>query len=134
MADIKKGEAFMKEVFKSSIIALFAIGVRSQENIDKFLAEFENALYQNLGKIGFFAEGRAEEIKEESLKEEPKEPTQDLGKLNLNLVLVGVLKKAGITSIEKLLTEMQKRDLKEIKGVGDKSVEEIRKAVKEWKG
>ena len=38
--DIKRGEAFMKAVVKASLGALFAIGIKSPEIIDRFIISF----------------------------------------------------------------------------------------------
>ncbi len=40
MPDIKRGEQFMKAVVKASLYALFSIGIRSSEMIDRFVISF----------------------------------------------------------------------------------------------
>ena len=122
--DTKRGMEFMRVVVKSALFALFAIGVKSTENIEKFIAAFEKALDRGLKSSGFTPEPP---ILVESVK------PVDLKLVITNNIMRSVLNKNGIHTVEDLITEMQKRDLTEIHGIGKRSVDVIRKAVKLWK-
>ena len=45
--DIERGQEFMKKVVKAALSALFAIGVKSPQNIDKFIEHFNEELMKN---------------------------------------------------------------------------------------
>ncbi len=164
--NIEKGEAFMKAVVKASLYALFAIGVRSQVNIDRFVIAFTESLEKNLETAGIVAPlktvgpimlptkepdkdqgsvtvGVAPQAQEPKVSEVEPTPEvtespvtsvpekDDLSTIR-NVVIRKALKKAGIDTMDKLITEMQQKDLTTIKGIGKKSVDEIREAVSKW--
>ncbi len=51
---IESGSRIIKAVYKASIKALFAIGVKSPENVDKFSLHFSQELDKEFLKIGLF--------------------------------------------------------------------------------
>ena len=136
--DPAKGQEFMKAVVKASLWGLFAIGVRSQQNIDKFVVAFTENLNKSLERMGLNKSGwsKPDTIDQPEsdvpIKPEEQSETTDLSLTDLDPEIVKLLKSAGINTPDELTMEMQKRDLKEIKGIDDKSVDKIRKAVAGW--
>ncbi len=59
MQEQERGQEIMQAVFKASMQALFAIGVRSSDNVDKFTLHFSNALDREFLKIGLLPNGRS---------------------------------------------------------------------------
>lgn len=116
--DTQRGMEFMRVVVKSALFALFAIGVRSTENIEKFVAAFEKALDRGLASSGF-------------TPVEVKEPV-NLKLVIKNNIMRSVLNKHGIHTVDDLMSEMGKRDLTELSGIGKKSIESIQKALHLW--
>ena len=136
---IERGQAFMKAVVKASLYGLFAIGVRSQANIDKFVVAFTENLDKNLQILGItpmVAEAKPAVPTTKLEEAKPVEPRFEnpskVEELHLMPKTLEALRKAKITTVDQLITEMQKRDLKEIKGIDDKAVAEIREAVAKW--
>lgn len=134
----EKGEAFMKAVVKASLYALFSIGVRSQVNIDRFVIAFTENLEKNLEIVGMRPQAQEPEVSEvEPIPEATVSTgTSDPKKDDLSIIKSPLIKKAlekmGIDTMTKLITTMQQKDLTTIKGIGKKSVDEIRKAVTKW--
>lgn len=144
--NIERGEAFMKAVVKASLYALFAIGVRSQANIDKFIVAFTESLEKNLeiagitpAPKGVSTVGQEVETPSGPVTDVTESPvTSDLGEKDLIRVIIKnaltrkALNDAGIYTVNQLLTRMQKKDLIEIKGIAKKSAENIKEAVAKW--
>jgi len=71
----------------------------------------------------------SEEIEDESTSEKPtKKRSTNIERLHLDKNIEKVLKKAGITSVEKL-KELERKQLLEIEGIGSRSAEKILKAL-----
>ncbi len=118
--DTKRGMEFMRVVVKSALFALFAIGVRSTENIEKFVAAFEKALDRGLESSGFIPQEAEVKI------------SIDLKNVITNNIMRSVLNKNGIYTVDDLINEMQKRDLTTLHGIGTRSADVIGKALKQW--
>src|SRR5258706_4066648 len=148
MQEQERGQEIMQAVFKASMQALFAIGVRSSDNVDKFTLHFSNALDREFLKIGLLPnqvdqlEAQADTSSRHVVEDTP-EPnysdidedkefdeslatplgasgftTLDYGKsiamieaLELKPLVTYHLKKAGITTIDELMTRMQQEAL-----------------------
>lgn len=146
------GERFMKAVTKASLNALFAIGVRSPENIDKFIIAFTENLDKSFIDLGLLpTEPVQPQIeKSEGIEATPKlagsPTTQDnkpagtnppkhlsiVKNLDISPRVITLLEAAGITSIEQLELEMGKRSLTEIEGIQEADQVAIREALKKW--
>ena len=136
--DNDKGQAVMKAVIKASLYGLFAIGVRSQANIDRFIVAFTNKFEEQMEALGITQE------KETIPNSTPLPPTNtpvppapppldaDIKVLKLHPQMAGSLRKANINTVEQLVAEMQKRPLTEIKGIKERGQEMIREAVKKY--
>ncbi len=151
--DIKRGEDFMRAIVKASLYGLFSIGVRSQANIDRFIVAFTTKVESELEKLGI--------TQPDNISVPPqKTPTPDanptapvngthqpavttpppsnpnllanIKELKLHPFIIKSLELANINTIEQLMSEMQKRPLTEIKGIKEKSQEQIRVAIKNY--
>ncbi len=148
------GEAIVKSVYKASLLALFAIGVKSPENVEKFTASFTQALDREFLKIGLLPKPQ-ESLKEQhqryaGIKTDPAKwppapydpPMEDvppvkslddpLDKLQLITIIKVRLRKQGIDTIGQLMTRMQKEPLTAITGIKEKSATHILAALKLW--
>lgn len=135
----QKGQEFMKAVVKASLYALFSIGVRSQVNIDKFITAFTENLDKSFKDLGMIKEVPMVGSSSGQEAVPPSEPLTDeqaplISTIIENTMILKALKKEGITKVSDLILEMSKRDLTEIKGIGKKSMDIIRKEISEWKG
>lgn len=149
------GEQFMKAVTKASLNALFAIGVRSEENINKFIIAFTENLDKSFIDLGIVPTEPAQPQIEKSegveatpkLVESPttKDTTKDdvtvakdkfglplVKNLGIDIRLIDILEKTKIHSIEELELEMGKRSLTEIVGITEQDEKDIREALKTW--
>lgn len=131
--NIANGAEFMKRIIKASLSALFAIGVTSSKNVDKFISHFSEELLKN------YSQPQNENSKpNEPAKIAPQSPTtndnmkSDINVLIENTIVQKALYAAGITTIESLVFRMQQEDLVKIKGIGRKSADELRAAVNKW--
>jgi hypothetical protein len=129
------GEQIIKSVYKASLVALFAIGVKSPDNVEKFTASFTQALDREFLKIGLLPKPDTR-IDSEPLLVDSKGPVKSLDdpldKLQLMNIIKVRLKKVGITTVGELMTEMQKAPLTAITGVKEKSAIQIVTALKLW--
>ena len=153
MENPTRGEAFMKVVIKASLFGLFAIGVKSSDNIDKFInafsVAFEKVLADMTGKplvtpttepaapltpaINAATPLPAQPVSTVPAPVDlPKDPSASVDTLGINLVALSALEKAGVKTIEQLLLKMSQDDLTKIKGIGKKSAEEILSKVSIW--
>ena len=128
--DTKRGMEFMRVVVKSALFALFAIGVRSTENIEKFVAAFEKALDRGLESSGFTPQVTAQVTVEKPI-EKPIKPV-DLKEVITSNIIRSVLNKNGIHTVDDLIKEMQKHNLTAIHGIGARSADVIGKALQKW--
>lgn len=132
--DTKRGMEFMRVVVKSALFALFAIGVKSTENIEKFVAAFEKALDRGLESSGFTPtiEKPQQTILPTSAKRyEVKKPV-DLKEVITSNIMRSVLNKNDIHTVDDLIKEMQKHNLTAIHGIGARSADVIGKALQKW--
>ena len=129
-------EQIMKQITKAALSALFAIGVTSPANIDKFVNHFSEELMKNyplepepedvpLPPLDL-ASGATSTTKGEN------KPEVDIQELIKDEDLVKFLRGAGINTINQLSLEMQKRSLTEIPGIEPRMEDEIREALVEW--
>ena len=150
--DPKKGEDFMRAIVKASLYGLFAIGVRSQKNIDDFIVAFTSKVESELTKLGMIPAVKKDlpgppktisqsiqAISTTSSHPVPITPfnsnhpnTSGIEVLKLHHFIIKNLKKANINTVEQLIGEMQKRPLTEIKGIKNKAQDRIREAVKNY--
>lgn len=128
--NIERGETFMKAVYKSVISALILLGVKSQENLERYTAYFAQELEKNLIKEGFIT-SELPLKKEEQTAKEP-DLNIDISTLKLSSFTFKWLREAGLDTVEKVVSEMQKRPLIELKGIGEKSEGQIREAIKNY--
>ena len=145
------GEQFMKAVTKASLNALFAIGVRSPENIDKFIVAFTENLDKSFIDLGLLSSEPVQPQTEEKKEDEatPKlaglpttkdnqpagtnPPAKSINKnLDITPRVITLLEAASITTIEQLELEMGKRSLTEIEGIQEVDQANIREALKKW--
>lgn len=159
-AQIEKGQAIIKAVYKASLKALFAIGVKSPENVDKFSLHFSQELDKEFLKIGLFESpigGTAREnpypssysekindgltiesigIKYDDVKNIPtpklKNTKVSVKALGLTPLTVATLKRAGILTVEELMDIMQKDSLTSIRGIAEKTAQEILQKFAKW--
>lgn len=151
MEDQARGQEIMQAVFKASMQALFAIGVKSSDNIDKFTLHFSNAIDKEFLKIGLLpnqvdqieaqagssvsGEVGVETLEQPSgldLSREAGFTTLNYGKTEAMIAILELpplvtynLKKAGIETIDELMTRMQQQALTDIKGIKEKSAKQI---------
>lgn len=162
MEDQARGQEIMQAVFKASMQALFAIGVKSSDNVDKFTLHFSNALDKEFLKIGLLP-NQVDQIEaqdstsfgqddtalspgpnintgaDEATVGEVKKgyypdltPVLAIENLKLKPLVAYHLKKAGITTIDELMTRMQQVALTSIKGIKEKSAKQILEALATW--
>lgn len=141
---IEQGSKIIKSVYKASIKALFAIGVKSPEYVDKFTLNFSQELDREFLKIGLFEkplEGTVELVAPDIVVTRSTYPPlgdkngdikQNVTALGLNPVIVSHLKRANILTIEELMTIMQKDSLTTIRGIAEKSAKEILTKFAQW--
>ncbi len=137
MNDRERGKQIIESVYKSALQALFAIGVRNPKYIDAFSAAFMASLDREFFKIGLFQPQNSEAQEIPVGSGEPSAPTQKdisqpISALGLNRVIVYNLTKAGITTIDQLMTTMQQQSLTDIKGVKEKSAKQILECLRIW--
>ena len=125
MADPQKGQAIVKAITKAALRALFSIGVKSPYYVDRFVVAFSEAIEEEWNKLPV----------------EPTEPVQqnqvtkeedNLALIIENTMIQKALRKAGIDTIEKLITKGQQDDYVSIKGIGRKSADDITERIKKW--
>ena len=133
MDDQKRGEEIMQAVFKASMQALFSIGVKSPEYVDKFTLNFSEALDREFLKIGLFQphEAQQDSAVGQAVSQDAG-PDISIDTLGLKPLINFHLKKAGITTIEELMTRMQQEALTDIKGIKEKSAKQILEALSLW--
>ena len=119
--DTQRGMAFMKVVVKSSLFALFTIGVKSPDNIEKFVAAFEKAMDRGLSAGGFIPH---------PMNAQPMET--DITFVVKSNLIRSVLQKHGILTGEALVEKLKTMDLTTLKGIGTRSVAVIRKDIDTW--
>lgn len=156
------GEKIVKAVYKANFQALFAIGVKSPENIERFTQAFQTALDREFLKIGlldsktFVQSPEVQEFSSQEItpvqineldegthsatvgNEIPTRTTysplegQNIKLLKLKPLTIHRLAKVGVTTIEDLMTIMQQTPLTDIKGIKEKSAKEILAALNIW--
>lgn len=139
-AQIEQGSKIIRAVYKASLKALFAIGVKSPDNVDKFSLHFSQELDKEFLKIGLFEKQSSEKIAgfaEVTHVEPPRfkvDPRleESVKTLGLSPITVATLKRAKILTIEELMNIMQKDSLTSIRGIGDKTAKEILGAFAKW--
>ena len=137
MEDQKRGEEIINSVFKTAILALFRIGVRSPENIEKFYVAFKEEMDKEFLKIGLFQPHIQEEAQEIPVGSgQSSAPVKSISEpievLGLKPLIVYNLEKIGIITIEQLMEAMQKQSLTELKGIKEKSAKQILERLKIW--
>ena len=136
MDDQKRGEEIMQAVFKASMQALFSIGVKSPEYVDKFTLNFSEALDREFLKIGLFqpqTEAQQDSAVGQAVSQDVgPDISSSIKDLKLQNFIIHHLKKAGITTIEELMTRMQQEALTDIKGIKEKSAKQILEALSLW--
>ncbi len=145
MNDQERGREIIQAVYKASMQALFTIGVKSSDNIEKFTQAFSSAMDREFLKIGLFqpqeaqdSVPRAEGTPEPNLREagfvqlKYDKGTYTIEALELKPLVTYHLKKAGITTIDELMTRMQQSALTEIKGIKEKSAKQILEGLASW--
>lgn len=140
-SEAKRGEEILKAVFKASLIALFAIGVRSPGYVDKFTLAFSEALDKEFLKIGLIS---ANEIQGNIARsdsppfsspgslEKVKKTSDPINTLKLHHLTKSALTKQGINTVEELMDRMQKDPLTYIKGISSKRANEILNSLRLW--
>ena len=131
----QKGEIFMKQVTKAALSALFAIGVTSPQNIDKFIEHFSEELMKNYPDK---TQTKTDKVEEDSIGGNPtpiaSTPPQDS---DINVIIkdeeiLKILRAEGIDTLNQLSLTMQKKSLTEINGITGVVEDEIRESLKEW--
>lgn len=127
---------YVKALVKASLSALFAIGVKSPEYVERFAVAFQNALEKNLASLP-----QPQEVVPPSVVPVPEVTgsprTADDMKADISLIIENTmiqkaLRESGITTIDQLITRGQQEDYATIKGIGDKSQQEIRAALDKY--
>lgn len=132
MNDVKKGEEIIKAVFKASLQALFAIGVKSPEYVDAFTLKFSDALDREFMKIGLTSEKSDETVQQVPPPSIPHDTSVSIKVLSLQPFTMNSLKKNDIITIQDLMTIMQKDSLTTLKGIKEKSAKEILEKLRIW--
>ena len=134
MPNPENGEQFMKQVTKAALSALFAIGVTSPQNIDKFIEHFSEELMKNYPSPDK-TQPKTEKVEEnsEGVSSTPSAPTPtDISVLVKDEEILKIFRAEGIDTIEQLSLTMQKKSLTEINGITGVIEDEIRESLKEW--
>lgn len=113
------GEQILRTFVKASLRALFAIGVKSQTNIDTFVKVFSEEVTKEWEKLP----------SDVQVTDKPKE---DISTIIRNTMIVRALKTAGIETVEQLVARGQQEPFTSIKGIKDKSANIILQAIKKW--
>ncbi len=130
----ERGQEFIKAIVKSAMVALISIGVKTEDNINRFMIRFEEEVEKRLKDIGMMAIDEPTPSPTPAQVSQRDPSTVDIKELKLPFYVLSPLKKAGITTYLQLLEAMQKDDLTKIKGIKETSAEKIREAVKNYKG
>lgn len=126
---------FIRALVKAALSALFAIGVKSPEYVERFSVAFQNALEKNLTLI---QPQTPVNPPVELAPNAPQSPTTndnlkaDISVLVENTMIQKALRAAGINTVEQLVMKGQQEDYAKIKGIGRKSADEITERLKKW--
>lgn len=136
MTEEERGKQIIESVHKAALAALLSIGVKSIHYVDSFNQYFARALDQEFFRIGLF-QPKQEARETSELGDGPSAPkTRDISKpldeLQLHPLIQHALNKAGIATIEQLMTTMQQKSLTDIKGIKEKSARQILEKLKLW--
>lgn len=132
MDDIKRGEEIIKSVYKAALQALFVIGVKSPEYVEKFSMAFSQALDKEFNKIGLLQPPEEDESPNTIVAYEVPKRVYDIDLLGLHHLIEKRLKDAGFMTIEGLMLYMQEQPLTSIKGVKEKSEKQIIEKLNLW--
>ena len=127
-------EQIMRQITKAALSALFAIGVTSPANIDKFVNHFSEELMKNYPE----QPQPAPPASPEPAPEPPQAPKTasredaDISVIVKDEEILKILRASGLDTINKLSLEMQKRSLTEINGIEPRMEDELRESLKEW--
>lgn len=136
MNDQERGAEIIQAVYKASLRALFAIGVKSPDYVESFSLHFTNALDREFLKIGLFQPNDAPKQTNSEPSGPVEAPLKNLDEPIADLRLMTVvrlrLQKAGIKTVGDLMNYMQKEPLTSIVGVKEKSAKHILEKLKLW--
>ena len=134
MQPTETGEKFMKQVIKAALSALFAIGVTSSSNIDKFIEHFSEELMKNYPDVPSesITEAKVDTTTPQDASQDSKKEEVDVSTLVKNEEIVKILRAEGIDTINQLILTMNKKSLTEINGIDGVTEDSIREAMKEY--